>query len=32
MILNGASVEKIKHMYPNYYANEKVIIGWSPLL
>jgi hypothetical protein len=27
MILNGASIEKIKWKYPNYYAKEKAIIG-----
>jgi hypothetical protein len=27
MILNGASMEKIKNMNPNYFAKEKVMIG-----
>jgi hypothetical protein len=27
LILDGASLERIKWTYPNYYAKEKVIIG-----
>jgi hypothetical protein len=27
MILNGASIEKIKWMYPNYYSKQKTLIG-----
>jgi hypothetical protein len=27
MILNGASIEKIKWKYPNYYSKQKTLVG-----